>query len=354
MDVARVERELASFWRKSAEEGHAVVRACAHNLVVVLQKGEDPAPVVEAISKLTETRPGRTLLVHAEGDEDGRLDAFASTNCRRTASGITVCSEQITIEAPGSERALVPRTVLQLLAADVPVFLWWRAPLAPRDPVFSELSAMADRVVVNSARSGGPPAQLETLRRLATRKKSRVKVGDLAWVRLESWREIVASCFDARFLTPLLRGVTRVEIAAGGPATRGGVTVPAAYMAGWLASRLGWQPGESGTTCLRPDGRPVRVDLAAEPGLPAGKIARVVIECGDAEPKATFVTERLAPDRTAVRSTVEIAGTCPLPRIQNLYVIEDAFLLSREFERCGEDPVFEAALSAAAAFVRGR
>ena len=67
---------------------------------------------------------------------------------------------------------------------------------------------------------------------------------DLTWVRLDGWREMIASFFDAPHAIRDLAQVESLSVVGGGGATPAGVTASGAYVAGWLASRLGWTPSE--------------------------------------------------------------------------------------------------------------
>jgi glucose-6-phosphate dehydrogenase assembly protein OpcA len=63
-------------------------------------------------------------------------------------------------------------------------------------------------------------------------------VVDLAWLRTTAWRERLAASFDPPGRLARLRDLNAVSIRhAPGSAASG------LLLAGWLASRLGWDPG---------------------------------------------------------------------------------------------------------------
>ena len=64
-------------------------------------------------------------------------------------------------------------------------------------------------------------------------------VHDIAWMRLELWRELLAGLFDHPLLQPELRRLTsiRVDVARPGSVTR---LTRAALFIGWLAAMLDW------------------------------------------------------------------------------------------------------------------
>ena len=352
-DVGQVEQQLAELWRAASSEGEAVVRACTLNLVIACAGNRDLTEVTGVVAGLTELRPGRALVMSADEEAIGEpsLDVYVSTHCHRGAGGAQVCSEQVTLDAVGEGCSLLPGTVLQLLVGDLPVLTWWRKPRLSDDALFRQIVELSDRFVLDSATYSDPAAALAALASLASDRSWKGTAGDLAWVRLTPWRDLVASFFDSALTRGHLDGVTALSIRAGGPATASGATAAAAYVAGWIGSRLGWRGAPGGPR--RKDGRSVEVELTHDAELGPGEVAWVRIEARDGDPPASFFLERLSPYRPSVRLSVEIEGTCPLPRIQRLDPLDEVALLCGELERGAHDLVFEAALAEAAGFALG-
>src|SRR5262245_39463572 len=221
------------------------MRACTHNLIVACEDVAGVADATRTVALLSEAFPGRVLLVVTTTGEGGAetrdLDAFVSTHCHRAAAGSRVCCEQVTLAARGDAAAsLIPDTVLQLLESDVPVYTWWRRKSFATDPLWEPFARISDRCIVNSATSGDPARALPDLAALAANDAWRGTAGDLAWIRLEPWREVVAALFDSALTRPYLDGISRVEIDTGGTTGSRGTAVSGAYIVAWLASRLGW------------------------------------------------------------------------------------------------------------------
>ena len=350
-DLADLEKQLAEFWRQASSEDEAVTRACTLNLIVACREKRDLAGTAKTIALLSEQHPGRTLMVSvdavAEGESDERLAAYVSAHCHRASGGARVCSEQITLEAHEKSAHLIPETVLQLLVGDCPVYTWWRRPRMGTDLLWSQLARISDRFIVDSATFPDPVEAVTDLASLASSQTWGGNVGDLLWVRLERWRELVASQFDSSLTRGYLDWATAVQVTAGGPASERGVTAAGAYLAGWLASRLGWRSEADGGTLRRKDGGRVRVELKHDPRFESGRTCSVSIECSDADRPATFVVERLSPEEDAVRLRMETEGACPLPYIQKLAGLDDVSLLCGELERDAHDSVLEDALASA-------
>jgi glucose-6-phosphate dehydrogenase assembly protein OpcA len=89
-------------------------------------------------------------------------------------------------------------------------------------------------------------------------------VVDLAWLRSTPWRERIAATFDPAKLRPDLNVISRLTV--GHHAESGAAAL---LFAGWLASRLGWQPGRltdtRGVLAGSARGRRQDVELRLEP-----------------------------------------------------------------------------------------
>jgi glucose-6-phosphate dehydrogenase assembly protein OpcA len=258
-----------------------------------------------------------------------------------------VCSEQVTLEARPEGLRLVPETVLQLLVEDMPVHVWWRRSRLGEDLLLVPLRDLCDRLIVDTASLADPAARLRELRSVGSAATWRGHSIDLAWSRLEPWREAVASFFDGPEAAAYVERIAVVEVAAGGPESAGGLTAAGAYLAGWLASRLGWERGEdAGAPWRRPDGGRVelrfrRADVAA--GDPES--VRIV---ADDEPATSFLAQRTGKGGDFVRLAAGTLDACPLPYRRKLPRLDQAALLCGVLQHRGRDPLFESALACAA------
>src|SRR5918997_1074811 len=140
IDAAKLERELNAMWSEMSAPGGeggsaGVVRACVLNLVVYAEGAAERAEVDDLLSEVVERHPCRAIVLAGErGAEEPRLDAFVSTRCQ----------------------------------------------------LFTRLAGMADRVVIDSASFDRPH---EDLLRLAEMLEGRrLRLSDLNWGRLTSWR----------------------------------------------------------------------------------------------------------------------------------------------------------------------
>src|SRR5215207_5634349 len=277
IDAAKLERELNAMWSEmSAPNGDGgpagVVRACVLNLVVYAEGPEERAEVDELLGAIVERHPCRAIVLAADrGAAEARLEAFVSTRCQLSSRGSKrICGEQITIEAAGPAADTASTAVAPLLVPDVPVFLWWKDIPHYDDKLFTRLAGMADRIVIDSASFDRPHDDLRRLAGLLA--GGRVRLSDLNWGRLTSWRALVAGFWDVGDYRGSLARIERVVIEYDPPDRSRAEIAPKALLAlGWLASCLGWEVAGAGSTfdddrarfVLRDGGREVEAVLAA-------------------------------------------------------------------------------------------
>jgi len=253
VDATKLERDLSKMWAEAstAKDGQAagVVRACVLNLVVYASGDEERAEVDKLLEDVTKRNPCRAIVLVADRDApEAKLAASASTRCQLSPRGVNqICGEQITIEAGGSVVESAATAVSPLLVPDVPVFLWWKDIPHYDDKLFNDLSAMADRVVIDSASFDHPHDDLLRLAQIL--KTGRLRLSDLNWGRLTSWRSLVASFWDVADYRASLSEIESVRIEYDPPDVSRGEIAPKALVAlGWIASCLGWEVEAEGSS----------------------------------------------------------------------------------------------------------
>lgn len=256
IDAARLERELNAMWAEmsapaegadGASREAGVVRACVLNLVVYAEGAQARAEVEDLLGSVFERHPCRAIVLAAErGAAEARLEAFVSTRCQLSARGSKrICGEQITIEAAGSAVETASTAVAPLLVPDVPVFLWWKDIPHYEDKLFTRLAGMADRIVIDSASFDEPYEDLLRLSRLL--QGGRLRLSDLNWGRLTSWRSLVAGFWDVSDYRASLEQITKVVIEYDPPDHSRAQVAPKAMLAlGWMAACLGWDAAGDG------------------------------------------------------------------------------------------------------------
>lgn len=360
IDAAKLERELNAMWAEmSAPEGErgsaGVVRACVLNLVVYAEGAEGRAEVDDLLAEMVERHPCRAIVLNVErGAAESRLEAFVSTRCQLSSRGSKrICGEQITIEAAGAAADTASSAVAPLLVPDVPVFLWWKDIPHYDDKLFTRLAGMADRVVIDSASFDRPHADL--LRLAALLAGGRMRLSDLNWGRLTSWRALVAGFWDVADYRESLSRVERIVIEYDPPDRSHEEVAPKALLAlGWLASCLGWEVAEEGATfdegrarfILKDEGREIEAVLAATDDVAGrdGWLTSLTISTAAGD---EFFVELLLEERR-LRTGARLRGprhTCE--RVLGYEARTEGQRLSAELDILSRDEVYESAVAAA-------
>jgi glucose-6-phosphate dehydrogenase assembly protein OpcA len=216
-----------------------------------------------------------------------------------------------------------------------------------------------DRITVDSAASPNPATALNYLVHLVKAGGSELKISDMAWTRLRSWRQMVAQFFDNPSHLSCLSETEEVIIecarrdGTGKSGITGGLLTAAwlAYCMEWRApgeelvrSRDGWKltlrAGQKGQS------REVVIlikevdDDASAGGLSSIKLTSGITAAG------TFLVRRTGPDTMTTVSDTPHAGISE----RTIYSAnpDQADLLSRELREFDSDPVFEQSLQIAA------
>jgi glucose-6-phosphate dehydrogenase assembly protein OpcA len=354
-----VERELDRRLRAVQGPGEAPIqRACMSNLVIYC----DTADLVEKMSAevpaVVALHPARVLLLHADpGGAAGPVTASVRVRGRVVDPGRWVCSEQVTLDAPGRAVERLPFAVRSLLIGDLPTHLWWASlqppPLA--GALLYELAEHAQQVIYDSygwvepARGVAATASwLDKVERGSGQGPWRV-ASDLNWRRLRYWRRLLAQALDPASAPGALASVTEMLVEHGPHAV-----IQAWELVSWLASRLGWrvqagkvQPGvEIGWQLDAPHG-PLRVRIRRLAEGPS-EVRRVRLACTlDGKPGAlNLVVEeerRLAVYPEGVPAASRTITVSP----QSL-----AGLVGRQMSDRERDPVFRESMNVAAGLAR--
>ena len=367
IDAAKLERELNAMWSEmSAPEGEdrsaGVVRACVLNLVVYAEGPEERAEVDDLLAEIVERHPCRAIVLAAErGDAEPSLEAFVSTRCQLSSRGSKrICGEQITIEAAGTAVDTASSAVAPLLVPDVPVFLCWKDIPHYEDRLFTRLAGMADRVVIDSASFDRPH---EDLRRLAALLEGgRMRLSDLNWGRLTSWRALVAGFWDVADYRDSLAHIESIVIEYDPPDRAHEEIAPKALLAlGWMASCLGWEVSEQGATfgdgrarfILRDGGREIEAVLAATDDVAGrdGWLTSVEIKTAAGD---EFFVELLLEERRLRTGARLRGGTHACERVLGYEARTEGQRLSAELDILSRDEVYERAVGAAARLLAAR
>jgi glucose-6-phosphate dehydrogenase assembly protein OpcA len=378
LDVQAVEHELGELWKQNTgetnvEEDGAVMRARVLNLLVYVASEAALDEVNQVLGEITSAHPCRVIVMLAERDEaDQDIEMFVSAHCLVQAGGDhkNLCGEQVTLKARGRFTVELPSAAVPLIVPDLPIFLWWRDAPRLHDQIFADLSRAADRVVIDSADFGRPYEDvLELVALLKRRRAEQAAISDLNWARLTSWRTFLASFYDVEDYRAALRSVNRVRIEYVPHSLAPDVIAPKALiLAGWLASRLGWQvaPGQSLTqgeqggaspavVTFEKDGRRVAVEFSGveRDERMQGWIARLVLSAEDEAGSRNFIVLR-SEDGRYLETEVTGEGEARSARTLTGGDKTEAELVERELEIISHDRIYEEAITAAASMLEAK
>jgi glucose-6-phosphate dehydrogenase assembly protein OpcA len=350
------------------EDGSAgadpLMRASTLNLIVLVSSPTEAARIAETIGQLAEFCPSRSVILVTDAPETQSDELTVQAAVHEHAAGRfgpPIRYETVTVMANSRRSASLANIASTLLVPELPDFLWWHVGDIRGHLLFSELVDIADRLIVDTSMGNQPGATLGLLTRLSSGPRPETRLSDLVWSRLTPWRQLVAQFFDSTDAQPCLVSIEEVEITySGGVDNSASGLTSALLIAGWLASRLKWQP--PGELVAARDGwratlrsgekgnrREVLLRIRSNPDNPrTGEVSSVRIVSGNGS-AGQFVVERVSSEGLMTKS--ELEGMTPVSRMVFARHLSAGLLLSQELRQFGRDPIFEEALAFAAALM---
>jgi glucose-6-phosphate dehydrogenase assembly protein OpcA len=380
-DASEISARLNAVWRRYEEARHAPIassngtaseaswhtvtaRAATLNLIAATRSRADAARVHDAIASLCDIYPSRATILVADptqgaASEDGldvRVDLLEHAATRGRPAIVFEC---LTVDVSTENERQLASIASPLLVPDLPDFLWWSSDTSDGGALFSELVAIADRLIVDSAMTTQVASALHGLLGFV-RDKDRAALSDFAWARLTPWRRLTTQFFDVPDALPILDLIDEATLTyANSPHHWSGFS-SALLFAGWLGSRLNWRtPGEllpvrgdanvwRATLRAGAAGRQREVTLTLRPTakpLAASTLLDVRL-AADGGKAGFFTIERL--DAAEISTTSDSSEMPNMVRTVFAPIPDEADLLAEELRTFGRDPVFEAALAFAA------
>ena len=356
--VVKALRHVRTAVRTDEEEGvgvpQEVTEAAALNLIA---SAADPGLLDEAgevIVNLAQSHPSRSILfLRSKRGEDG-LSAHVHAFCSfRPGSRRQVCCEQLRIEGRGGYADQLHSIVQPLLVPDVPVFVWWRGAPPLRTTMYDRLRELSQRMVVDS--SGFREAFAALAEEVVKCTSKHCSISDLAWARLEIWREQIARLFDPPDTRIYLGQIESVSVTTTAP----DYPTEAVLLLSWAGSRLGWEStrrvqseGKGWTCSFRHGGRTIECAIEPSPtNTPVSlheAITSVTIVAGEAR-----LELMMAPGARSISQRVRLAGETMAEGSSGVIHPDLTTLLSREVELIENDEVYERAVALGAVVVGG-
>src|SRR4051812_5652757 len=228
---SHIEAALRDMFLERHKEERAYVPARVMNMVVIVDadfRGE----IENRLQRVGRYHPSRLVLCAVEAGRR-KLDAWATigTEDAPESGEIAVGRERVELLVGERHLAKLDAIVDPLVVSDLATMVW--SPHGHSDAIDS-LRRLAQIVLIDSSDERAVPAALGRADDLA----DDMYVVDLAWLRSTPWRERVAAAFDSPRRRPELRAIAGVTVRHREDSLASGV-----LFCGWLASRLGWEPG---------------------------------------------------------------------------------------------------------------
>ncbi len=309
--------ELRELWVNLGQEKHqtgGVLRACAMTLVVAAENDADALSASETLGELMPVHPSRAIVLKLDDANPEALSSRVFAQCwMRFGQREQICCEQVEITAGAGRIDAIPGVVLAITAPDLPVVLWCRGPKWAALAAHAGLLSLADKLILDSARSPRAVDALETLETFHARQR----VADLNWTRLTGWRETVARIFASGESTVPAEAVEQIRLEHRGAAPGTG----AWYLGAWLENafpraRLTWTPSGGARNAITFSGDGIAIEIASQDGVTA-----------------------------EIRANGRVSHTVFSPD-------SDAVLLREELSILGRDAVYDAALPRALRLAR--
>jgi glucose-6-phosphate dehydrogenase assembly protein OpcA len=172
------------------------------------------------------------------------------------AGSLAVCEERVEVEVGSKHIDGLATIVDPLIVPDLATVVW-----SPHghDAAVDALVELADVVLLDSVEA--PDASTAIAR--AEQLLETGYVVDLAWLRSTPWRERIAASFDPPVWRPALDRIEKVVVRH-----RADSAISGLLLVGWMASRLGWEPGammqQNGSMLARARSRKHEVKLLLE------------------------------------------------------------------------------------------
>jgi glucose-6-phosphate dehydrogenase assembly protein OpcA len=362
LDPRAIERELRTLWQTRSEQVRGApvdlseLRTSTVNLIAVADTSTSASRLESAIVQLHAFAPARALVLNlSRSSKKQPFEVETTIRELHTERGRTSSRFEVVRVSAGADQATSLASIASpLLLPELPTFLFWPGASLVESPLFVELTAISDRLIIDSAVLENPEPNFRELARIIGSPRAPV-VSDFAWRRLTPWRSLLAQFFDNPDALPELDLLDEVEL-VGKIAGKDGQSGFSAslLLAGWLASSLDWRT--PGSMVRVKDGW--RVTLRAGTGQDEreillrlrqkalahypGRILSVALRSeGDGSP-ATFSVERTS--ENMVQTYSEFGGFSPVTRGVPASVFADEDLLSKELAALARDSIYESAL----------
>jgi glucose-6-phosphate dehydrogenase assembly protein OpcA len=268
-----IEAALRELLQQQYARDDAYAPARVLNLVVVVDR-EWRGEIMNRLERVGRYHPSRTILCAVEPGRD-TIDATVAitTDDGGSARGgeLALSRERVVLDLGPHHLEKLDTIVDPLVVTDLATLAW--SPHGHPEAL-DALLHLSQVVLIDSVHEPDPRSAVARARELA----GGAYVVDLAWLRSTPWRERVASTFDPPQWRRELGRISTVTVRHQGQSAVAGL-----LFCGWLASRLGGEPGSlmsvNGSLRGHAHGRrqDVELELTPEPTMSVPGLAGIEI-----------------------------------------------------------------------------
>lgn len=243
LDPHRIGATLREVWKefqKTCSEGQCL-RLCTHNLLVLCSGPEYARGLAPDLEELLQSYPGLAVVAVVDPDHEGPIQGAYKVFTRRKQ----FAGELVAVRL-GAHASPLPSMVTPLWVDGLPIVLICRGPVPYGTGWFGQIVESSTRVVIDSDSFRDAPLEerLLSLARLHELRQDPYLAThafiDLAWARLQIWRDWVAGMFDRPDRRKLLPQIESIELECWAlpGAVEPGMT--GLYLGAWIVSQMGW------------------------------------------------------------------------------------------------------------------
>ena len=298
-------------WRE-ARGGHP--STATMNLIVYVENERYRDWVFERAQRIADKHPSRMIVLDAVKGEHGtkitaelpRADAPFRERVKLGVDGIRAPQRVQFVEA--------------LVVKDVPLVLWWAADRLFSSETFKGLLDIVGHIILDSSGTDKEPNAIREFASFFSGTQN-AALNDLAWMRLDPWRDVVAQFFDDPGMRDELFAIHNVSVSSGSDSE-------ALYLGGWLASRLGWSVRD-GSSFADPNGAAIPFERKREGDI--RRVRSITLESASSKYRAYVEGD----DAVCLEVTGKFSRPdrhVPLQAIDNTSLVERAILDERTDE----------------------
>src|SRR5919109_2820072 len=252
-----IEAALRELLKEQHAKSEAYVPARVLNLVAVIDR-EWRGEIYNRLEGVGRYHASRTILCAVEPRRD-TIDAWVTVTAEADPrpGELAVTHERVVLDIGPQHVPAIDTIVDPLVVTDLATLCW--APHGHAEAI-DALLKLSQVVLIDSVNEPDPGTAVHRARRLV----NEAYVVDLAWLRSTPWRERITATFDPPQWREELGRLSSVSVGHRPDSGIAGV-----LFFGWLASRLGWEPGalmqRNGSLFGRASGRRGDVELLLKP-----------------------------------------------------------------------------------------